>query len=57
MLRDGIYNPFQPIYIKRNVDRDTAFMIEERHLDLPGRVEVVAPRATGAAPTARSPAG
>ena len=41
MLRDGIYNPFQPIYIKRNVDRDIAFMIEERHLDLPG-VQVVA---------------
>lgn len=41
MLRDGIYNPFQPITIKRNVDRDIAFMIEERHLDLPG-VQVVA---------------
>ena len=41
MLREGIYNPFQPIYIKRNVDRDTAFVIEEQHLDLPG-VQVVA---------------
>lgn len=41
MLREGIYNPFQPIYIKRNVDRDTAFTIEEQHLDLPG-VQVVA---------------
>lgn len=41
MLREGIYNPFQPIIIKRNVDRDTAFVIEERHLDLPG-VQVIA---------------
>lgn len=41
MLREGIYNPFQAIYIKRNVDRDTAFVVAERHLDLPG-VQVVA---------------
>ncbi len=41
MLREGIYNPFQPIYIKRNVARDIAFTIEEEHLDLPG-VQVVA---------------
>lgn len=41
MVERGALNPFQPIYIKRDVARETAFIIEERHLDLPG-VQVVA---------------
>ncbi len=28
--------PYRPITIKTNVDRDTVFIIEEEHLDLPG---------------------
>ena len=28
--------PYRPLVIKRNVDRDTVFQIEEAHLDLPG---------------------
>jgi len=28
--------PYQPLVLKRNVDRDTVFQIEEAHLDLPG---------------------
>jgi penicillin-binding protein 2 len=28
--------PYQPLVLKRNVDRDTVFQIEETHLDLPG---------------------
>jgi penicillin-binding protein 2 len=40
-VEQGELNPFEPIYLKRNVDRDTAFIIEEQHLNLPG-VQVVA---------------
>ena len=36
MVEQGNLSPFQPIYIKHGVDRETAFIIEERHLDLPG---------------------
>ena len=28
--------PYRPLVIKRNIDRDTVFQIEEAHLDLPG---------------------
>ncbi len=41
MVEQGALNPFQPVYIKRDIARETAFIIEERHLDLPG-VQVVA---------------
>jgi len=40
MVEGGALNPFQPISVKHDVARETAFIIEERHLDLPG-VQVV----------------
>jgi len=30
------WSAYQPLVLKRNVDRDTVFQIEETHLDLPG---------------------
>ena len=35
---DGVRNlaPYRPLVLKRNVDRDVVFQIEEEHLDLPG---------------------
>lgn len=36
MVEQGDLSPFQPIYIKHGVNREIAFIIEERHLDLPG---------------------
>ena len=30
------FAPYRPLVLKRNVDRDTIFKIEEAHLDLPG---------------------
>jgi len=30
------WSPYRPLVLKRNVDRDTVFQIEEAHLDLPG---------------------
>lgn len=36
MVEQGGDTPFKPIPIKQGIDRDTAFIIEEEHLDLPG---------------------
>jgi penicillin-binding protein 2 len=32
----ALYTPYEPILLKENVSRETAFAIEEAHLDLPG---------------------
>jgi penicillin-binding protein 2 len=32
----SLYAPYRPILLKRDVPRETAFVIEEEHLDLPG---------------------
>jgi penicillin-binding protein 2 len=34
--RGSLYAPYQPILLKKDVSRETAFAIEEEHLDLPG---------------------
>ena len=36
MVERGKDSPFRPIPIARGIDRNTAFIIEEEHLDLPG---------------------
>lgn len=38
LARAGRAAPYQPVVIRANVERDTAFIIEEEHLDLPGVV-------------------
>ena len=35
--------PYRPLTLKTNVDRDTVFVIEEEHLDLPGVLIEIAP--------------
>ena len=43
--------PYRPLTIKTNVDRDTVFIIEEEHLDLPGvlvEIDAVRQYTTGA---------
>lgn len=35
-VQNGRSSPFQPVVIRSNVERDTAFIIEEEHLNLPG---------------------
>jgi len=40
-LTDGRADPFSPVLVKSNVSREIAFIIEEKHLELPGvRVEI-----------------
>jgi penicillin-binding protein 2 len=34
--RGSLYAPYEPILLKRDVSRETAFIIEQEHLDLPG---------------------
>ena len=37
LVQQGLlYAPYQPIVLRENVPRETAFIIEEQHLDLPG---------------------
>jgi len=44
LIEAGFKTPYKPVVIKRRVDRDTAFIIQEEHLSLPGvrvRIEPV----------------
>jgi len=37
LVRQGaLYAPYQPILLKEDISRETAFIIEQQHLDLPG---------------------
>ncbi len=41
LVKEGMKNPFRPIPIKKNVERETAFFLQQEHMDFPGvRVEV-----------------
>ncbi len=43
VAQGGLYAPYQPIVLERDVSREIAFTIEEQHLDLPGVLVEVSP--------------
>jgi len=36
LVEEGMKNPYKPVVVKRQVTRETAFIIQEEHLNLPG---------------------
>jgi penicillin-binding protein 2 len=36
LVKEGMKNPYKPIVVKRNVDRETAFLLQQEHLSFPG---------------------
>lgn len=43
LVEEGMKNPYRPVVVKRRVDRDIAFLIQEEHLSLPGVQVMVDP--------------
>lgn len=41
LVKEGMKNPYRPIVVKKNVERETAFFLQQEHLSFPGvQVEV-----------------
>lgn len=41
MVKEGMKNPYNPIVVKKNVEREIAFLLQQEHLNFPGvQVEI-----------------